>query len=240
MTKVEQTTAAHYTHGSLEAAILQGLTAAGKDLDRLTPADLGPIDEFHIGGRQATTEFAEQLGVQRGLKLLEIGSGLGGAARYFAHALDCRVTGIDLTEEYVGVAERFSERVGLGGRVSFRKGSGLALPFAAGSFDGAYMLHVGMNVADKGALFSEARRAIKPGGVFGVYDVMRDAEGALTYPVPWAVKADDDFIDSPAAYRRLLQKAGFQVEKERNRRELCDRILPSHARADRTGRTTAA
>jgi hypothetical protein len=52
--KLEQSVARHYTHGSLEPAILEALAASGKDLDRLVPADLAPVDEFHIGGRQAT------------------------------------------------------------------------------------------------------------------------------------------------------------------------------------------
>jgi len=76
---VEQSVAQHYTHGSLERTILDALSAAGKDLDRLNPSDLAPVDEFHIGGRQATIDFAEQLDARPGMRLLDIGSGLGGA-----------------------------------------------------------------------------------------------------------------------------------------------------------------
>ena len=79
-----QSIAEHYTHGSLERAIFEALSAAGKDLDRLDPADLAPVDEFHIGGRQATTDFADRLDFGPDLHLLDIGSGLGGASRYFA------------------------------------------------------------------------------------------------------------------------------------------------------------
>ena len=78
--------AQHYTHGGLERAVLDALRAAGKDPDRLEPGDLAPVDEFHIGGRQATIDFAGELRVTRGMHLLDIGSGLGGASRYFAHA----------------------------------------------------------------------------------------------------------------------------------------------------------
>ena len=48
--------------------------------------DLAPVDEFHIGGRQATIDFAEQLHIEPGKRLLDIGCGLGGASRYFALA----------------------------------------------------------------------------------------------------------------------------------------------------------
>jgi 2-polyprenyl-3-methyl-5-hydroxy-6-metoxy-1,4-benzoquinol methylase len=105
MKSIEQSVARHYTHGSLEDEILRALTSAGKDINRLETADLAPVDEFHIGGRQTTIDFAGHLGASRGMHLLDIGCGLGGASRYFAHALDCRVSGIDLTEEYVGSPE---------------------------------------------------------------------------------------------------------------------------------------
>src|SRR6266436_7431039 len=152
--KLEQSVARHYTHGSLEPAILEALTAAGKDLDRLVPADLAPVDEFHIGGRQATADLAAQVEFGAGLHLLDIGCGLGGASRYFAHEGGCRVTGIDLTEEYVRVAEALARRVGLEVRASYRHGSVLDLPFETEKFDGAYMLHVCMNIDDNKTAFA--------------------------------------------------------------------------------------
>lgn len=216
---IERSVAQHYTHGALEQAILSALMASGTNLDDLRPSDLAPVDEFHIGGRRATADFAEQLDVRRGMRLLDIGCGLGGASRYFAHEHGCRVTGIDLTEEYVRVADSLARRVGLGALISYRLGSALSLPFAAGTFDGAYMLHVGMNIEDKSRLFAEVRRALKPQGVFGIYDVMRESDGELKYPVPWASSAETSFVATAAAYRRLLAAAGFEVIWERSRRE---------------------
>ena len=211
--------AEHYTHGSLERAILAGLAASGKNLNNLAPADLAPVDEFHIGGRQATVDFAAKLQIKPGLNLLDIGSGLGGASRYFAHECGCQVTGIDLTAEFVNTAEFLAKQVRLDGRVSYRQGSVLDLPLAPASFDVAYMLHVGMNIEDKANLFGRVRRALKPGGIFGIYDVMRESgDGDLSFPVPWASRPDMSFVESPAAYRRLLEDAGFTVLEERNRR----------------------
>jgi ubiquinone/menaquinone biosynthesis C-methylase UbiE len=103
--------------------------------------------------------------------------------------------------------------------VSCQQGSALTLPFAQGSFDGAYMFHVGMNIEDKARLFSEVRRVLTPSGVFGIYDVMRLAAGDLHYPVPWTSSAEVSFVADAESYRRLLSEAGFEVLKERSRRD---------------------
>jgi ubiquinone/menaquinone biosynthesis C-methylase UbiE len=229
---IEANVARHYTHGSLERAILDALISQGKEPDHLTPADLAPIDEFHIGGRQATIDFAGQLGVRRGMRLLDIGCGLGGAARYFADEHGCRVVGIDLTNEFVEVANSLAQRVGLGRIVSYQQGSALDLPFATGSFDGAYMLHVGMNIADKRKLFAGVRAVLKAGGLFGIYDVMRTGNGELTFPVPWASSPETSFVSDAASYRSLLEAASFEVVKERNRRDFAvDFFRQTRARA---------
>lgn len=217
--ELEQAVARHYAHGTLEETILNALAAAGKDLNRLTPEDLAPVDEFHVGGRQATMAFAEQFGLRPGMRLLDVGCGLGGAARYFADAHGCHVTGIDLSGEYVGVANALAARVGLGERVCCQAGSALALPFAPGSFDGAYMFHVGMNIENKAKLFAEVRRVLAPSGLFGIYDVMRLAAGELSYPVPWASGPESSFVADAASYRRSLEAEGFEVLKERDRRD---------------------
>ena len=217
--EIEQAVARHYAHGSLDEAILNALAAAGKDVNHLSPKDLAPVDEFHIGGRQATIAFAQQFGPQPGMRLLDIGCGLGGAARYFASEHGCQVTGIELSGEYVAVANALAARVGLEKQVSCQQGSALDLPFAAGSFDGAYMFHVGMNIEDKSRLFREVRRVLNVSGVFGIYDVMRIADGDLSYPVPWASSPKASFVADAASYGRLLAAAGFEVLKQRNRRD---------------------
>ena len=217
--ELEQAVARHYAHGSLEEAILNAIAAAGKDVNRLAPKDLAPVDEFHVGGRPATVAFAEQFDPKPGMRLLDIGCGLGGAARYFASERGCQVTGIDLSHEYVAVANALAALVGLDRQVSCRQGSALELPFAPGSFDAAYMFHVGMNIEDKSRLFREVRRVLVPSGVFGIYDVMRLAPGDLHYPVPWTSSAEVSFVADAATYRQLLEAEGFEVLKERNRRD---------------------
>ncbi len=218
--QTEQLVARHYARPGLEQAILEALAKSGKNIDRLAAADLSGADEFHLGWRQATVELARNLGLAQGVELLDIGSGLGGPARYFAEVGDCRVTGIDLTEEYVKTATALTRRCGLSDKVHFRQGSALALPFAENTFDVATMIHVGMNIEDKARLFKEARRVLRQDGHFAVYDIMRTTAADLPYPMPWAETAATSFVVPPETYHGLLIASGFEVTQEHNRREL--------------------
>ncbi len=215
----DEAVAGHYTHGSLLAAIGEALETLGKTPETVSTDDLAPVDEFHIGGRQASEHFLSQLPLDTEAQVLDVGCGLGGASRFTASRFGCRVTGIDLTAEYVETGQTLSSWVGLEDRIALHQGSALEMPFGDAGFDAAYMMHVGMNIADKARLFAEVYRVLKPGGSFGVYDVMRTGEGALTFPVPWATTDETSAVATPEAYRQGLEAAGFEVAAERNRRD---------------------
>lgn len=215
----EKAVSDHYTHGALLAAIRSGLEALGKTPETVSVEDLGPIDEFHIGGRKASEHFLGQLPLDAAAHALDVGCGLGGGARFAASRFGCRVTGIDLTAEFVETGQALCAWVSLEEQVSLQQGSALDLPFAPGAFDAAYMMHVGMNIADKARLCAEVARVLKPGGSFGVYDVMRTGEGELTFPVPWAETAATSAVDSPEIYREALAAAGLAVVAEETRRD---------------------
>jgi len=215
---VEQQVADYYTRGKLEDKIMTALRSAGKDPDHLRAEDLAQIDEFHLGGRQATEALAEFLQLRSGMHLLDVGCGIGGPARYFA-GRDCEITGIDLTEEFVSTAVSLSRRVKLDEKLTFRQASALSLPFAEGTFDGAYTIHVCMNIADKASVFREVARVLKRGARFAIYDLMRGKDGTLTFPAPWAQTPETSFVASIEDYRRHLEAAGFRIEHQRDRRE---------------------
>jgi SAM-dependent methyltransferase len=206
----------HYTHGGLEAALLAALAAMGKDVEHLSPADLMGADEFHVGGAAATKELAAQLGLRPGMAVLDIGSGLGGPARQMA-GFGCHVTGIDLTPEYVEVAESLTRRMGMSGQVAFRQANADRLAFPDGSFDGVTLLHVGMNVPDKAGMFAAIHQVLKPGGFFAIYDVMRVGAGEIAFPMPWSAGPATSFVETPEAYRAGLVAAGFEIGSQRDR-----------------------
>jgi len=217
MATVEPGVARHYDISGLEQRILDALADTGVDIAHLRAGDLEAVDEFHIGGIAATRELIGQMGLKPGARLLDIGSGVGGPARFAANEAGADVTGIDLTQSYVDIATSLSKRTEMADRTHFVQGSALDMPFADAGFDAAMILHVGMNLPDKKKLMGEAARVLKPGGVFAVYDVMRLKDGALTYPLPWASDESMSFVATPDDYRSAATASGFSVVAERRR-----------------------
>jgi ubiquinone/menaquinone biosynthesis C-methylase UbiE len=209
----------HYDGSGLLASIEAGMAATGKSSTTVTVEDLGPVDEFHVGGRVATTELCERLGVTSDDHILDVGCGIGGTARFIADLSGGEVTGVDLAPNYVSIARVLTEWTGLADRARYETASALDMPFEDGSFDKAVQLHVGMNIADKSALFREVHRVLRPGGRFGVYDMMSVADGMIEFPVPWATDESMSFVEDLSTYRDALESAGFEIVELRNRRQ---------------------
>ena len=209
MSTLEQRVLAHYTSATLLETIKGGLAAAGADPDAPAPEDLKGVDEFHLGGLEATEQFLDPLAITARTRVLDIGAGIGGTARFIAGRYGAKVTGIDLTPAFVETAAALSAMVGMSGLTSFEQGSALALPVPDGSADLATMLHVGMNIADKPALFAGVARALAPGGRFALFDLMERDGQPFDFPVPWASDAQGSFVAPPSAYRDAAAGAGL-------------------------------
>ncbi len=212
---MSQDVASHYADAdSLAESIAAALRAAGIDPASASTATLAGVDEFHIGGRDATLALARSLEVGAGTEVLDVGSGLGGAARTVAEAFGATVTGIDLTPAFCAAANELSRWTGLDDRTTFRVGDACALPFDDDRFDAVMTIHALMNVPDKPAACREARRVLRPGGRFAVYDVLQGEGGDVLFPVPWAREPSISHLATPAAMRDMLASAGFELLDE--------------------------
>jgi SAM-dependent methyltransferase len=209
----------HYARARLVEAIADALRATGRTPEGATVDDLAPVDEFHVGGRAATSELARRMTLTAHDHVLDIGCGPGGTARFLAARWGCRVTGIDRTADYVAAARVLTGWVGLDERLAFLQGDATSLPFPGRSFHAAIMLHVGMNVPDKEPLFREAARVLAQGGRFGIYDIMATGKGPVAFPVPWSTTEETSAVAPPETYRRALRNAGFEIAAERDRRD---------------------
>jgi SAM-dependent methyltransferase len=202
---------AQYSGGDLRAHIADALQTAGNDLDRLSINDLGPIDEFHLLGRAATTALAELAAIQTDDHLLDIGAGLGGPARLLAQDYGCSVTTVDLSADYCETAEWLNRATGLSERITVLHADALNLPFADGSFDVVWSQHAQMNIADKRRLYGEARRVLKDGGRLAIWDIIAGPVQPIHFPVPWADTPDISFLAQGDELREILEEARFEV-----------------------------
>ncbi|MEM9144790.1 MAG: methyltransferase domain-containing protein [Pseudomonadota bacterium] len=216
---LESAVAEHYTTEALLSRIRSALSDMGADPDAPRPEDLKPVDEFHTGGIAATEALLTQLAIAPETRVLDLGAGLGGTARHIAHRYGASVIGIDLTPVFVETATALSALVSLGGRTRFLVASALEVPIPDATMDLVTLFHVGMNIEDKAALMVEAARVLAPGGRFALFDVMRMADGALMFPVPWAERAELSRVEAPGAYRAAAAAAGLAPVVERNRIE---------------------
>jgi MPBQ/MSBQ methyltransferase len=201
----------YWGRDGLGQAILDALALSGKDLSALTIDDLAPLDQFHGGGKAATGRLARLAGLQPGMRVLDVGGGLGGPARTLAAEFGCHVVAVDLTESYVRAAEVLTARLGLGDRVTHRLGHALALPFEKGTFDVVWTQNSGMNIAAKEPLYAGFQRVLRPGGLLALQEPMAGPVQPPIFPVMWARDAATSFLRAPAEMRALIEAAGFRA-----------------------------
>ena len=199
----------HYGQSDLTGKIRQAFDRLGIAPEEVTREDLANLDEVHIRGLEATLELGKLAGLKPGMRVLDVGCGVGGPARTLAAEYGCEVVGLEIVGEFCRAAAMLTEWVGLADRVSFREGDMRSMPFPDADFDLVFTQHTVMNVADKTALFAEFRRVLKPSGDLLLYEVCGDDDAALHYPVPWAGGPEISFLTTVDELRGLVTTAGF-------------------------------
>ena len=224
----------HYTSGNLLKRLEAALRDDGVDPARPDLAGLAPYDHFHGRGLEATKEMADLLDIAATDHILDVGSGIGGPARYLSDRFGCRVTGIDLTAEFCEVARHLNRLLGFEAKVKFEQGDALKMPFADAIFDGAYSMNVSMNIADKPALYREIRRVLKSGAWLVLSEIAKGPGAPMDYPTPWARTAQTSFLATQDETVRALQAAGFEIIHSRDTlRQTLDFGALSKAMVDR-------
>ena len=202
---------AHYSSERLAEQLISILEESGLNRDSITQSDLHSVDQMHLRGSTAALEFLDSLGIRAGDTVLDVGCGLGGPARMAASRFGADVTGIDLTQSLCDTARQLNALVGLE-HIRIMQGDALSMPFADNSFDVVYTLHMSMNIADKANLYREIARVLKPGGRFGLYDIVAGSGDPIHMPVPWATLPDHSHLVLAEEIEALVNAAGLITE----------------------------
>ena len=211
MTDIETRIRDYYADFGGREAILAALAKRGIPLQGLTPDQLAPFDQFHTGGAIATRRLADVLAPRTTDRILDLGCGLGGPTRMLSALKGCRATGVDLTSQFIESATHFARLTGQSESVDFHQASVLALPFTEEVFDGAWHLHLSMNVADKSTMYREIFRVLIPGGRLIIYDPLRGSLSNLVFPVPWAPTPESSFLQTREEMLACLVATGFEI-----------------------------
>ncbi|HIF88732.1 MAG TPA: methyltransferase domain-containing protein [Candidatus Thioglobus sp.] len=213
MASLRKMTSSHYRRHNLEQLVRAALNHA-KQLNK--PFDhkiIAAVDQFHIGGLAATLKMIELAGFNPQDKVLDVGCGIGGAARTIACTSNCHVTGVDLSEDYCQAARLISKQLNMGNQTKFIRANALKMPFKKNSYSALWTQHITMNICDKKALMTEFYRVLKPAGQLLMYEVLctTRANDSVNYPLPWAKESKDSFLDNIHNYGALIHNCGFEL-----------------------------
>jgi phosphoethanolamine N-methyltransferase len=161
------------------------------------------------GGHATTDDLCRRLGsvLRPGARVLDVGSGIGGAAFHLAQAHGAKVTGIDLAEEMVAIAQERVARLGLSDSVSFVLGDVLETSFPE-PFDIIWSRDAFMHIPDKARLFSRLYSLMATGGRLVITDYARGRTPGSPEFERYIEKTGYSVIE-PETYGEILRAAGF-------------------------------
>jgi len=159
-------------------AVHNALKDMGKETGDLALEDLtalGHLDQYHYLGVEANDHVIDVLGLNGDVHVLDIGSGIGGPARYISCKSGCRITGVELQEDICVAGAELTKRIpGLAEKVSFKVGDIITMvqegKIAKGTFDHFMSLLVFLHIPDRTALLTACYDAVRPGATFVIED----------------------------------------------------------------------
>lgn len=114
--------------------------------------------------------LAERLELMPGMRVLDVGCGVGGPMREIAAFSGASIVGINNNTYQVFKCEQYNRESDLGGRCSILNADFMSVPCANGAFDAIYAVEATCHAPDRAALFAELNRVLKPGGKFAGYE----------------------------------------------------------------------
>jgi sarcosine/dimethylglycine N-methyltransferase len=189
------------------------LDALGLGADApLKVEDLTAFDQYHYLGTSAVDHAIEALGIGAGSRVLEIGSGIGGPARYVAQRTGAHVSALELQPDLHRTAESLTRRCGLSGRISQRCGNILDGAPQGSPFDAILSFLVFLHISDRDRLFDVCRQSLKPDGSMYIEDfVLRQAPSAEERRA-LEVKVLCPYLPDAETYQKHLREGGFEIE----------------------------
>ena len=175
--------------------------------------DLTAFDQYHYLGTSAVDQAIDALGIDAASRVLEIGSGIGGPARYIAQRTGAHVAALELQPDLHQTAESLTRRCDLAGRVSQRCGNILDGAPAGSPFDAILSFLVFLHIPERGRLFDVCRQSLKQGGSMFIEDFVLRRVASIEEQNALRVKVLCPYLPDAETYRNHLEEAGFAVDR---------------------------
>lgn len=168
--------------GDLAARKDQYATMVNQYYDLVTDFyEYGWGQSFHFAPRQLGESFSEsilrhehhlalRMNLQPGMRVLDVGCGVGGPMRNIARLSGAAITGVNNNTYQIARGREHNCAAGTGSGCDFLLADFMRLPVADESYDAAYAIEATCHAPDRVGVFGEVLRAIKPGAVFAGYE----------------------------------------------------------------------
>ncbi len=170
-----------------------------------------PDEPIFDASQRTVQKMVETLGkINAQTRIMDIGAGYGGAARYLAHRFGCPVTCLNLSEIQNDRNREMNEGQGVANLIEVTDGSFEDIPYDESLFDIAWSQDSLLHSGDRRRVFEEVRRVLKPGGSFIFTDPMQsdDCPDGVLQPVLNRIHLDS--LGSYAFYREVARDLGFE------------------------------